>query len=193
MKKLPFLLLWFVACSDPESRGALYADDDDAASANSDTKPAVIPAANPVPFASPDDNDSVGFIDPDDDDDDDSESAGFIDPTEGEADGCDPIDDTCPPGCGCYFAGGEFNCFLDVSGDEGAPGDPCDSVLACDPGHFCLEAELVPACEWDGCCAAHCDLEADDPCGDGLSCVPWYTKGEAPAGYEHVGICNLER
>jgi hypothetical protein len=92
----------------------------------------------------------------------------------------------------CIPISGEFHCVSDASGEAGAVGDPCEYVDACDPGSFCANADVWPACAGLGCCAPFCDLDAAMPCPaepTGLECVPWYEDGTAPRGYETLGLC----
>lgn len=107
---------------------------------------------------------------------------------------CDPLDaEACPPGEGCYPFYDAFTCFLDISGPKaGGAGEPCESINGCDPGLLCAHAGDVGACEPGAfCCTPYCDL-AEPVCPEGLSCLPYYLEGEAPAGFESVGICGLE-
>lgn len=111
---------------------------------------------------------------------------------------CAPLLQDCLRGRGCYGSGQDFECMPDASGDEGAAGDPCEYVNACDPGLQCVNAEGVPGCAGSqGCCSPHCDLSdplASQGCpgfAGGQECVPWFDRGTAPAGYEDVGICII--
>lgn len=55
--------------------------------------------------------------------------------------------------------------------------------------------EAVPACPDAGCCAEFCDTsdpQASAGCDatlPGTECVSWYERGQAPPGYENVGVC----
>jgi hypothetical protein len=112
---------------------------------------------------------------------------------------CSPHQQDCPAGQACYPSMGEWVCSPDLSGDTGAYGDPCRSIMQCDPGLACVAASAVPwdACGDIACCTEICDL--DDPAGDlqcmgapeGVTCQPWYLDGEAPAGLEDLGACAL--
>ena len=106
---------------------------------------------------------------------------------------CNPLEQACPAGDGCYPVNDTFNCVPDASGDAGAAGDECEYINVCDPGTACLSAEVVPDCPGAfGCCSAFCDLTVDPPpCLPGQECTPWYEAGQAPPGYENVGICAL--
>lgn len=100
---------------------------------------------------------------------------------------CDPLEQDCPSGEGCYpVEGSGFSCAHDGSFDGGAQGDSCGAVNTCSPGYVCAPSHLVPACTSDGgCCTSWCDL--DDPrCFEGLECIPY---GGNFAGFEHVGVC----
>jgi len=106
---------------------------------------------------------------------------------------CHPIDDPCPAGSVCVAVGGdEFHCVEDGSGDTGAAGDPCEFVNACDAGLFCAAAEYVPECAGLACCAPFCNLADAVPCpdaGEGVECFPYWREGQAPPGYEQLGVC----
>jgi len=99
-------------------------------------------------------------------------------------------DEVCVPGWGS-----EFFCVFDASGDAGAAGDPCEFVNACNPGLFCASVDYVPDCEGNiGCCTPFCDLLAADPCPGAVpevECIPWFEEGQAPPGYETLGVCGV--
>ena len=105
--------------------------------------------------------------------------------------GCDPLQQDCPGGQGCYPWNDRFTCALDDSGDMGVPGDPCPYLSACDPGAMCVTPGLVPDCmNAAGCCTAFCSLDDPmPPCLPGQVCTSWYEEGAAPPGYELVGVC----
>lgn len=109
---------------------------------------------------------------------------------------CHPLQSDCRRGAGCYPVDGGFRCVTDAGGREGARGEACQFINVCDPGLFCAPGDAVPGCTDDGCCAAFCDLAAQDPCPDaapGVECVPWYDAAP-PAGCSdlaNVGACLL--
>jgi hypothetical protein len=106
---------------------------------------------------------------------------------------CDPLLQDCPEGQGCYGVNDGWQCAPDAS--DGAGQDaPCEFINGCAPGHVCLAPESVPTCEGGvaGCCTAICDTSTPDPCPGqelGMACTSWYEKGQAPPGYETVGVC----
>jgi hypothetical protein len=108
--------------------------------------------------------------------------------------GCDPLLQDCPDGEGCYPVNEGMACAPDASGpDAGVAGDPCEYINVCDPGLACINAEYVPGCAGAvGCCAPFCDTDAPNcDAGAGEECVPWWEEGQAPPGYENVGVCSL--
>jgi hypothetical protein len=97
---------------------------------------------------------------------------------------CDPVAQDCGEGFGCYPIPEEFACAPDAGGEDGAIGSPCEFVNVCDPGLFCADTALLPACESNiGCCTPFCDADAADVCDqmmEGTVCVPWWEEGEEP-------------
>jgi hypothetical protein len=109
---------------------------------------------------------------------------------------CDPLLQECTPGEACYPVSDTFACAPDFSGEEGAFGDPCGYINACDPGLLCLEAG-TPDCAAKSCCTSFCDTSEADAsaacpgAAGGQECVPWYEPGQAPPGYEFAGACLI--
>ena len=108
---------------------------------------------------------------------------------------CNPLQlDDCPEGRACFPSNDRWNCFPDASDGDGAYGDPCEYINACDSGLVCLGVEATPDCQGSiGCCTEVCDLE-DPQCMDteiGVTCTPWWGDEEAPPGFENVGVCAL--
>lgn len=104
---------------------------------------------------------------------------------------CHPLLQDCSAGEACYPVDSEFVCAPDVSGDMGAFGDPCRFINACDAGAVCIGGAQVPGCLGDtGCCTPLCDA-SDPACPGGTTCTNWYVEGEAPPGYEDVGVCVI--
>ncbi len=99
---------------------------------------------------------------------------------------CNPIGpDGCDDGQVCIPVGDTFACAVQAQGGGvGTVGAPCEFSNVCDPGLFCADASQLPSCDGAvGCCAAFCDLDAEDPCDaimPGTVCTPWYADGEAP-------------
>ncbi|MBV1857047.1 MAG: hypothetical protein KUG77_01455 [Nannocystaceae bacterium] len=117
---------------------------------------------------------------------------------------CDPLEDSCPEGEGCYPFGDftNFSCALDksdVTDVPGLAGDECEFINHCAPGLVCFEQPFFFGCDTDlfGCCTEFCDL--DDPAPDGgcsladQVCIPWHLEGEVvPEGLENVGFCYVD-
>jgi hypothetical protein len=98
---------------------------------------------------------------------------------------CDPIAQDCPDGDACYPVDQAFVCMPDCCGEMGAYGDPCEFANA--------PPSAVPDCSSDvGCCTTFCHLNEENWCpGAGQECLPWFEPGQAPFGYEHVGLCAV--
>ncbi|MCA9686933.1 MAG: ribulose phosphate epimerase, partial [Myxococcales bacterium] len=104
---------------------------------------------------------------------------------------CDPLAQDCGPDMGCWWTGIDFSCAntsLDIP-----TGDPCGFINDCVVGDVCLVAELFPDCAGDNCCASFCSLSDANACAGqpGLSCVSFFEMGEAPPGFEDLGVCVL--
>lgn len=109
---------------------------------------------------------------------------------------CDPLAMACAPGDVCVpTPAGEpgFGCIDDGSGDGGQVLTPCNALNSCDPGLLCrLSEEVSAACVDDACCTPVCDLQAPPACPEqDQTCVAFYPPGEAPPGYESVGVCRI--
>jgi hypothetical protein len=111
---------------------------------------------------------------------------------------CDPLAQDCPNAELCIpnpMDSTSFICVLDASGDEGQAFDPCEYIDACDAGLLCANPALAAECDpmFGGCCLPFCDLSIMPPLcpGAGQQCLPWYDEGQAPPGYENVGVCGL--
>jgi hypothetical protein len=106
---------------------------------------------------------------------------------------CDPLVPSCDEGQGCYPWNDTFGCYEDLSGDAGAPLDPCELVSECDSGSFCAAQEYVPGCMHDACCTPMCDAASPDACEaevPGAVCTPWFarvTDGECYPSM--IGVC----
>jgi len=112
---------------------------------------------------------------------------------------CDPVLQDCATGQACYGIDDAFVCAPDASGpDLGQFADPCEFINACDPGLGCFNGAGVPGCVGAaGCCSTFCDITdptATENCpgaAGGQECIPIFEEGQAPAGYENVGLCFL--
>jgi hypothetical protein len=107
---------------------------------------------------------------------------------------CDPLLQDCGETEACYPEPNGFFCSPDASGEEGGYGDPCEYLNVCDAGLFCADAATVPDCQGStGCCSEYCDTsDPEATCmGTGQECTPFYEEGQAPPGYETVGICII--
>ena len=105
---------------------------------------------------------------------------------------CHPLDAPCPTGV-CTTLGEAFFCVPEDDGSVG-PGEMCDWLGACEPGLYCLAPTSLLDCDplALGCCSPFCDTTAEMPCAEGLGCLPWYDDGDAPEGFETLGVCAVQ-
>ena len=105
---------------------------------------------------------------------------------------CDPLLQDCTPGEKCTVAYNGPFC-VPRPNVEHSLGEPCKSSLDCNPGLYCVDGTDFPGCDGRGCCSPYCDHTKPNDCPGApeQSCVPWYTPGQAPEGYEHVGTCAI--
>jgi hypothetical protein len=121
---------------------------------------------------------------------------------------CDPLGDPCPNAgdvpqeCEPNAADDGWSCVPQHAGTSPDYGDDCwpkDQPLgACQGQNTCLPADGLGVADCDGgegggCCTMLCDLFDDvNPCPDpDQVCASYYGEGDAPAGYENVGVCRL--
>jgi hypothetical protein len=109
---------------------------------------------------------------------------------------CDPLELDCAADEVCIPAtsGEGFLCAPDASMAEGQLHDVCEFTNACDPGLACLSPTAAAECDQReiGCCEPFCDVTLAEPCpGVGQECRRWWPPGEAPEGFEHVGVCSV--
>lgn len=106
----------------------------------------------------------------------------------GDYESCDPLEQDCGGGMGCYVGNADslFECQLIGWGIS--EGLPCTDVNDCLPGLLCMPGELQPDCESEwACCARFCDLDAPI-CPSGTACLPYFQDGTPPA-YDNAGVC----
>lgn len=114
---------------------------------------------------------------------------------------CDPLLQDCEEGEGCYMdattiGNTGFVCLPVVQEGKGKVfGDPCIGWSSCEPGYACVYDSFVPDCQTGLCCTPWCDLmEGDETCKKihpAMGCIPWYPEGQAPPGFERVGLCGI--
>ena len=112
---------------------------------------------------------------------------------------CDPLLQDCDDGDECIANDDAFICAPDASRGLGAAGDPCEFLNVCDPGLMCNNTNFIPNCFGSsGCCTPFCDVgdpSANMDCasavGIAAECVPFFAEGEAPMGFEDVGVCGV--
>jgi hypothetical protein len=115
--------------------------------------------------------------------------------------GCDPLMQGCSNGDLCVpnpMDPNSFICVIDASGEEGQEWDACEYANACDAGLLCANPALATECDPQaaGCCLPFCDIQlvmdGTEKCnGANQDCLPWYEEGQAPPGFENVGVCGL--
>jgi hypothetical protein len=107
--------------------------------------------------------------------------------------GCDPLVNDCGLDQTCIRdpIQGTFYCLVDMSGQDGQAGDPCDYVNDCDPGHLCTGSADVPGCGGSSCCTPVCDPGVLDACQSmpGTDCVVF----DDPAPDPSCPAANLGR
>ena len=110
---------------------------------------------------------------------------------------CNPlptVTSDCAIGEGCYPIHHGFTC-APSGGPPTLPasiglGDPCEYVNDCEPGLFCLDAAIQPACPAERCCAEYCDVTVMDPCtAPGTECIPWFEEGTEIPDVADLGMC----
>jgi hypothetical protein len=102
---------------------------------------------------------------------------------------CDPLQQDCPMGqtCDAVLTEQAFVC-LPTSG-EGAAGEPCATVSACQSGLLCAPASELTACPDELCCTPLCPIGGQD-CPAPLVCEQVYDAMKYPE-YAGVGYCRI--
>lgn len=109
---------------------------------------------------------------------------------------CNPLDaEACPAGEECRLtSSGAPYCLPAQGGAVQGNSGICGESM-CSEESLCVDPALIPECRSE-CCTPWCDLgdpDADATCaaaGAGLTCVPYYRRGAAPAGLEMLGACT---
>lgn len=102
---------------------------------------------------------------------------------------CDPLENLCELGYACVGLDPEgFFCDFPGRGDQGVSCD-ADSLETCAEGLLCVTAEVLDGCVDAACCTMLCEVDGGSACPTNLNCSPFYPPGQAPPGYDHVGIC----
>ncbi|WAS93684.1 hypothetical protein [Nannocystis punicea] len=107
---------------------------------------------------------------------------------------CDPLLGGCAGDDLCLMLSTGFGCWPDDSQPQHGLFEGCEYLDTCDNGLFCGNSEGASECDLDsaGCCLAYCDVNAPNTCpGVGQQCLPFFSPGDAPPGYEHLGACFL--
>jgi len=104
---------------------------------------------------------------------------------------CDPLQQTCAEGEGCFPAIADTFVCLPAPTQAIVSPSTCHLSGGCEPGTICRASETVPGCaDEGGCCTPYCDL-TDAACPPDSACVPFFARGTAPQGLEDVGVCGL--
>jgi hypothetical protein len=107
---------------------------------------------------------------------------------------CDPLEQDCSPGMGCYGAFETFICTPPTHEDgKGNDGDECHAIQSCMPGLTCASDHATADCTHDRCCTPFCAITGPETqCPEPTEeCVAWFEEGQAPVGLEDVGYCGL--
>ena len=105
---------------------------------------------------------------------------------------CNPLQQDCALDSHvCVFDGASFFCSDFLVGDVPVHGS-CTSAY-CAPGLACIPSDASLECEGSFlCCEPFCDATLPNTCpGQDQTCVPWYDPGDAPPGFETLGLCSL--
>jgi hypothetical protein len=106
---------------------------------------------------------------------------------------CDPMDQDCQDGQGCYPQKDWFECDYDDSNDMDAVGATCVEHQECPEGLFCAPGAYAPTCDGDKCCAEFCDpYEETNKCwgkNEGVVCIPLAALPNGPAPTDDIGVC----
>lgn len=101
---------------------------------------------------------------------------------------CDPLEQDCEPGMGCYVGDADAPFRCEPIGWGIVEGEPCTYPNDCLPGLVCLAGVLQPDCtEAIGCCVKFCDLN-ESLCPPGTACLPYFDSSPPPM-YGNVGAC----
>jgi hypothetical protein len=107
---------------------------------------------------------------------------------------CDPLLGGCAGDDMCLMLTTGFACWPNDDQPQHGVFEACEYVDTCENGLFCGSPDGASECDLDGlgCCLPYCDLNAPNTCpGVGQQCVPFFSPGDAPPGYEHLGACFL--
>ncbi len=110
---------------------------------------------------------------------------------------CDPLTDDCGAGV-CVPMGDGFVCWGTAAPPGATHGTTCTFTNECPAGTLCVDPDVHTECASNiGCCSTVCNLSGvEDPCPDldaGQVCTPWFPPGQAPSGYDDLGVCALPR
>jgi hypothetical protein len=101
---------------------------------------------------------------------------------------CDPLEQDCGGGMGCYVGDADAPFQCEAIGWGIAEGLPCAHPNDCLPGLMCLSGVLQPDCgDESACCARFCDVE-QPICPPGTACLAYFQDGSTPK-YDYVGVC----
>ncbi len=101
---------------------------------------------------------------------------------------CNPLLQDCPNQYACYWINEAFQCSL--TGSPGGDAQPCNQANDCTPGLACVAKASVPGCPGNAttCCTPYCELDAPN-CAAPRECAAFFGVGEAPPGFENLGVC----
>lgn len=108
---------------------------------------------------------------------------------------CNPIEQDCDSGFGCYLMNKESLGFACAPTTENIElGEPCDAVNDCAVGLNCVPADTMPDCAGDSCCASFCHLAMPTCPQPNTECTPIIEEGTSPGGeWEYWALCTLPK
>ena len=96
---------------------------------------------------------------------------------------CDPLQQDCGPGSGCYLVNDVFACMFTTS--NLGVGQACGFINDCAPGLYCASGLVIPNCPGTGCCTPLCGVN-----GSASQCSAIPNTSCVTLGVGDVGACT---